>query len=217
MIRVLIADDQDLVRAGLRSLLANAEDIEVVGEAINGKDAVAQVRSQHPEVVLMDIRMPGSDGIEATRRIRADEELHSTAVLILTTFDDDADILDAIRLGAAGYLLKDTSADALRDAIRTVAAGDSVLSPAITRRIMAHLASLPEPRARDGRLEELTERELEVLARIGRGENNEEIGQSLHISTATARTYVSRILGKLHARDRTELAILAHRSGLVED
>lgn len=214
MTRVLLADDQDLVRAGLRTLLGNDPELEVVAEARDGNEAVARSRELRPDVVLMDVRMPGTDGIEATRRIRADPELDAVRVLILTTFDDDEDVLEAIRLGAAGYLLKDTASDDLRRAVRTVADGGNLLSPDITRRVMEHLAAAPAPEPPDPRLAELTERELAVLARIARGETNAEIAATLHISPATARTYVSRILAKLQARDRTQLAVIALNAGL---
>lgn len=217
MIRVLLADDQDLVRAGLRALLAHDPELDVVAEAASGSAAVSSVREHHPDVVLMDIRMPGMDGIEATRRIRADPALRGTRILILTTFDDDVDILEAIRLGAAGYLLKDTPSDELRAALHTVAAGDNMLSPNIARRVMEHISGMPQAARRDPRLDELTDRELAVLHRIAHGENNAEIGNTLYISPATARTYVSRILTKLDARDRTELAVIAHLSGLYEE
>lgn len=214
MTRVLLADDQDLVRAGLRTLLGNDLEVEVVAEARNGDEAVARSRQLLPDVVLMDVRMPGTDGIQATRRIRADPDLDTVRVLILTTFDDDQDVLEAIRLGAAGYLLKDTPSDELRSAVHTVANGGNLLSPDITRRVMEHLASAPAPKPSDPRLDELTDRELAVLSRIARGESNAEIAAALHISPATARTYVSRILAKLHARDRTQLAVIALNAGL---
>lgn len=214
MIRVLLADDQDLVRAGLRALLGNDPEFGVVAEAANGDEAIAKTREHRPDVVLMDIRMPGTNGIEATRHIRADPVLSATRVLILTTFDDDDEILEAIHLGAAGYLLKDTSSDDLRAAIHTVANGENTLTPNIARRVMEHVANMPLPIVQDPRIDELTDRELAVLHRIAHGENNAEIASVLHISPATARTYVSRILTKLHARDRTELAIIAHSSGL---
>lgn len=214
MIRVLLVDDQDLVRAGLRTLLGNDPELEVVAEARNGDEAVARSWQLLPDVVLMDVRMPGTDGIEATRRIRADPELDAVRVLILTTFDDDQEVLEAIRLGAAGYLLKDTPSDDLRSAVRIVANGGNLLSPAITRRVMEHFASAPAPAPPDPRLTELTDRESAVLGRIARGETDAEIAATLHISPATARTYVSRILAKLQARDRTQLAVIALNAGL---
>lgn len=217
MIRVLIVDDQDLVRAGLRALLDNDPELVVVADAATGDEAIAKIHEHHPQVVLMDIRMPDTNGIEATRRIRADPRLSETRVLIVTTFDDDDDILEAIRLGAAGYLLKDTPSNELRAAVHAVANGDNSLSPSIARRMMEHVAHMPVPGGHDARLDELTDRELAVLRRIARGENNAEIAKVLSISPATARTYVSRILGKLQARDRTELAVIAHRSGLYQE
>lgn len=217
MIRVLLADDQDLVRAGIRALLAHDPALSVVAEASTGDEAVAKTREHRPDVVLMDIRMPGMNGIEATRRIRADAESAATRVIILTTFDDDDDILEAIRFGAAGYLLKDTPSDDLRAAVHTVAAGENLLSPNIARRVMEHIAAMPPASVRDPRLDGLTERELAVLHRIAHGESNAEIATALFISPATARTYVSRILTKLDARDRTELAVIAHRSGLYRE
>lgn len=217
MIDVLLVDDQDLVRAGLRALLVNDPGLTVVAEAANGEEAIAKAREYRPDVVLMDIRMPGTNGIEATRRIRADPALDALRVLILTTFDDDEDIVEAIRLGAAGYLLKDIRSADLRAAVHTVARGGNTLSPDIARRVMGHIAGLPEPVTADPRISELTERELAVLRRIAHGENNAEIARLLYISPATARTYVSRILTKLGARDRTELAVIAHRSGLYHD
>lgn len=214
MIRVLLVDDQELVRTGLRALAERDGDIEVVAEAVNGAEGVSAARRHRPDVVLMDIRMPVLDGIQATRRILADAALADVRVAVLTTFDEDEHIVAAIRAGAAGYLLKDIAPDALRAAIRTLAAGDALLSPSVTVTVLGHLAGgigavRPELVAR------LTEREREVLTRIGMGESNAEIGASLHISPATARTYVSRLLGTLHARDRSQLVVLAYESGLV--
>lgn len=218
MIRVLLVDDQDLVRAGLRAMLANAPDIEVIAEARHGEEAIQSARLDSPDIVLMDIRMPIMDGIEATRRILSRTLPTETRVVILTTFDDDEDIIDAVRAGAAGYLLKDAGAEQLRGAVRTVFDGGNLLSPQITKKVMAHMAAQPaaeSPEPVD--LSDLTERERQVLGRVAEGETNAEIGAALHLSPATARTYVSRILTKLHARDRTELAIMAHRSGLMRD
>ena len=215
MIRVLVVDDQDLVRAGLRTLLQNDPEITVVGEAGDGRAALSRIRELLPDVVLMDIRMPAASGLWATAEIRADRTLDRVRVLILTTFDDEEEIVQAIAAGAAGYLLKDTPAEQLRRAIHTTAAGDNLLSPAITRTVMERLARTPQPPTPDPRLADLTERERAVLIRVGHGDTNEEIGQALFISPATARTYVSRLLTKLDARDRTQLAVIAHRSGLT--
>jgi DNA-binding NarL/FixJ family response regulator len=226
VITVLLVDDQDLVRAGLRALLENTEDIEVVAEAADGAQALRAVAAHLPDVVLMDLRMPVMDGIEAMRRIRGDAALEGTRVLVLTTFDDDADVLDAVRAGAAGYLLKDTRAEALREAVRSTAAGGSLLSPRVARTVLDHVAagpgaagagSAPPAASVTAALHQLTEREREVLARLGHGETNAEIAQRLFLSPATARTYVSRILTKLGARDRTELALLAVRAGLTAE
>lgn len=215
MTRVVLVDDQDLVRAGIRALLARDGTIEVVAEATDGRRGVEVVRARHPDIVLMDLRMPVLDGIAATREITADERLRDVRVVVLTTFDEDADILEAIRAGAVGYLLKDTPADELRAAIARVARGERLLSPAITRRLMDLVADGPAAATPDPRLALLSARERDVLVRIGHGDSNDEIAARLHLSPATARTYVSRILGKLGARDRPELVVLAHRSGLV--
>ncbi|PRZ12939.1 response regulator [Nesterenkonia sandarakina] len=211
MIRVLLTDDQHLVRTGLRALLENDSEIEVIGEASNGEESLDQVKKLHPDVVLMDIRMPVMNGVDATSRIKESER--SPAVLILTTFDDDDEVLSAIRAGAAGYLLKDTSGPRLREAVRAVAAGESQLSPQIMRKLMDHVAAGP-PAGDSQDFSVLTERELQVLKAVAQGRTNSEIAAELYLSSATARTYVSRILTKLDARDRTELAILAHRAGL---
>ena len=216
MIRVLVVDDQDLVRAGLRTLLEADPRITVVGEAADGRAGVCLAHQLRPDVVLMDIRMPGLDGLAATAAIRADATLAASRVLILTTFDDDDDIIEAVALGAAGYLLKDTPSADLRRAVHTVAAGGNLLSPSVTRRVMEHLAAAPRRPPPDPRLAVLTERERAVLARVGLGETNDEIGRALFISPATARTYVSRLLAKLDARDRTALAVIAHRAGLTD-
>ena len=215
MIRLVLVDDQELVRTGLRTLAEHDGDIEVVAEADNGSAGVDAVRRHAPEVVLMDIRMPQVDGIAATRAIVADPALADVRVVVLTTFDEDENVLAAIRAGSAGYLLKDIAPAELRSAIRVVAAGDALLSPAVTRKVLGTLAARPHTGTRPTLLASLTEREREVLARVGRGESNDEIAVSLFISPATARTYVSRLLGKLDARDRSQLVILAYESGLV--
>ncbi|MER7335126.1 MULTISPECIES: response regulator transcription factor [unclassified Micromonospora] len=212
-LRVVLVDDQHLIRAGLRALLERDPDITVVAEAADGAAGLAAARAHRPHVVLMDVRMPGTDGIEATRRILADPGLADVQVVMLTTFDDDEYLFDAIRAGAAGFLLKDTAPDALRAAVRTVAGGDALLSPAVTRRVLAAAARSPVPDAT--RLAGLTERERDVLAQVGAGRSNAEIGAALHLSPDTARTYVSRLLTKLHARDRSQLVVIAYESGLV--
>jgi DNA-binding NarL/FixJ family response regulator len=213
-IRVVLVDDQELVRAGLRPLATLDGDIEVAGEAGDGRSGLSRVRELRPDVVLMDIRMPGMDGLAATRAIVDDPDLQDVRVLILTTFDEDEHVYEAIRAGAAGYLLKDVSPAELRSAIRTVAAGDALLSPAVTATVMRAVATrpvAPDP----GRLAELTEREREVLALIGRGLSNDEIARALFLSPATARTYASRLLARLDARDRAALVVLAYETGLV--
>jgi DNA-binding NarL/FixJ family response regulator len=215
MIKIVVVDDQTLVRSGLRALLANSDDLEVVGEAIDGRGAVAVVTRTRPDVVLMDVRMPGVDGIAATRKIIADPRLAAVAIIMLTTFDDDDQIFAAIRAGASGYLLKDAEPDDLRQAIRVVAAGDALLSASVTRKVMEGIISGPVGVADRARLKELTEREHQVLAGVGRGLSNDEIAAEIHISPATARTYVSRMLTKLGARDRAQLVVIAYETGLV--
>ncbi|GEA88557.1 response regulator [Cellulomonas cellasea] len=214
MIRVVLVDDQELLRAGLRTLVERDGDITVVADAGTGRQGVARARELRPDVVLMDVRMPDLDGIGATRAIVADPALAGVAVLVLTTFDEDEHVFEAIRAGAAGFLLKDVAPDELRQAVRAVAAGDALLDPAVTRRVMQ--AAAVAPRADDGaRLAGLTEREREVLREVGRGRSNSEIAATLHLSPATARTYVSRLLTKLDARDRSQLVVLAYETGLV--
>jgi len=213
MIRVALVDDQFLVRAGLRALLERAEDITVVGEAEDGTSAVALAAAELPDVVLMDIRMPGVDGLAATRQIVADHRLRNVKVVMLTTFDTDEHVFDAIRAGAAGFLLKDVSPDDLRNAVRTVASGEALLSPAVTRRVM--MAAIKAPPPTKAQLPALTEREREVLTEVAAGRSNDEIAAALAITPATARTYVSRLLAKLHARDRSQLVVIAYESGLV--
>ncbi|NUR51455.1 MAG: response regulator transcription factor [Hamadaea sp.] len=212
MIRIVIVDDQELVRAGLRTLAESEGDIAVVGEAATGGDAVSLVRRERPDVALMDIRMPGVDGLEATRRIVADPELRGVRVLVLTTFDEDEHIAAALRHGAAGYLLKDIRPGDLRHAIRVVAAGEALLSPTVTRKVIASYTSV---RTRPELLSALTDRERDVLREIALGRSNTELATRLHISAATARTYVSRLLAKLAARDRAQLVVLGYESGLV--
>jgi DNA-binding NarL/FixJ family response regulator len=215
VIRVLLVDDQALVRAGLRALLEKTDDLEIVGEASHGRQALQSGRALRPDVFLMDLRMPVMDGIETTRAIRADPTLSSSAVLVLTTFDDEEDVLEAIRAGATGYLLKDSEAEDLRHAVRAAARGDAILAPSVARQVMQRVSQLPGPRQRDPRLERLSEREIEVLTEVGKGSSNDEIGRALFLSPETARTYVSRLLGKLDARDRAQLVVIAYRAGLV--
>jgi DNA-binding NarL/FixJ family response regulator len=215
-IRVLIADDQALVRGGFRVIVEAAPDMTVVAEAGDGAEAITSSRTLHPDVVLMDIRMPNMDGIEATRQLTADPATRNTRILILTTFDLDQYVFGALRAGASGFLLKDTSPEELLAAIRIIAAGDALLSPRITRHLIEEFARRPEhrpsnPPAVDG----LTAREQEVLVEIAQGLTNAEIAERLHMSPATAKTHVSRLLAKLNARDRAQLVIHAYQSGIV--
>jgi DNA-binding NarL/FixJ family response regulator len=216
VIRVLLADDQALVRAGFRLLLESASDVQVVGEATTGLEAVQLAVQHKPDVVLMDIRMPEMDGLEATRRIASNAELAGMHVLILTTFEADEYVFEALRGGASGFVVKDIEPADLLQAVRVVAAGDALLSPSVTRRLIAEFASRPERRdVRPEQLEVLTEREREVLALIGTGRNNDEIAETLVVSPATAKTHVSRIMSKLDARDRAQLVVIAYETGLV--
>jgi len=215
VIRVVLVDDQEVVRTGLRTLTENDGDISVVAEAGTGQAAVDLARELRPDVVLMDIRMPQMDGLEATRRIVADPDLAAVKVLVLTTFDEDELVVEAIRAGAAGYLLKDVSPGDLRHAIRVVAAGDPLLAPAAMRAVMRSIIASRQTTVDDSALRTLTDREREVLALVGRGLSNDEIARELYISPATARTYVSRLLTKLDARDRARLIVLAYETGLV--
>ena len=215
LLRVVLVDDQQLVRAGLRPLAERDGDIEVVGEASDGRAGLARVRELRPDLVLMDLRMPVMDGLEATRAIVADPLLDGVRVLVLTTFDEDEHVQEAIRAGAAGYLLKDIAPDDLRSAIRTVAAGDALLSQAITAAVMRAVAEGATARTDPSALAGLTEREIDVLTGIGRGLTNAEIASELFLSPATSRTYVSRLLAKLGARDRAALVVLAYETGLV--
>jgi DNA-binding NarL/FixJ family response regulator len=215
-IRVVVADDQTLVRAGFRLLVDSAPDLEVVGEAVDGAQALELARRERPEVVLMDIRMPTMDGLEATRQITADKLLGGVRILMLTTFDLDEYVYQALRAGASGFLLKDTPPADLLAAIRVVAAGDALLAPAVTRRLIAEFARRPEPSpVTPAALAGLTEREREVLALVARGLSNAEIADRLVVSAATAKTHVSRVLAKLQARDRAQLVMLAYETGLV--
>jgi DNA-binding NarL/FixJ family response regulator len=217
-IRVVVADDQALVRSGFTMLLSGEDDIEVVGEAGNGAEAVALVASARPDVVLMDVRMPVMDGLEATRRITGDESLAATRVVILTTFDLDEYVHEALRAGASGFLLKDTLPVDLLHAVRVVAGGDALIAPKITRRLIEEFARRPGPGAAVEAatvLEQLTEREREVLETVARGHSNAEIAAALFVSHATVKTHVSRLLMKLGARDRAQLVMLAYETGLV--
>ncbi|HLG68832.1 MAG TPA: response regulator transcription factor [Chloroflexota bacterium] len=216
MIRVLLADDQSLVRAGFRVLLESAPDIEVAGEAATGAQAVELARLHKPDLVLMDIRMPEMDGLEATRQIAADQQLSAVRVLILTTFEADEYVFEALRAGASGFVVKDMEPADLLHAVRVVASGDALLSPSVTRRLIAQFAGRPEQRRiSPEQLNVLTEREREVLALVATGRNNDEIAEALVVSPATAKTHVSRIMSKLYARDRAQLVVIAYETGLV--
>jgi DNA-binding NarL/FixJ family response regulator len=215
-IRVLLADDQTLVRSGFRALLERSEDIEVVGEAADGAEAVERVRAERPDVVLMDIRMPGVDGLEATRRITADGGLADVRVIVLTTFELDEYVFEALHAGASGFLLKNVEPDELRDAVRVVAQGEALLSPSVTRRLIREFVAQPgRHRPPPEQLEQLTDREREVLALVAQGLSNQEIAERLVISPATAKTHVSRTMMKLHAHDRAQLVVLAYETGLI--
>ena len=215
MIRVLVADDQAAVRAGFAALVDAEEEMTVVGEAADGREAVDLVRRLFPHVVLMDIRMPKLDGLEATRLICSDPSLSDSRVLVLTTFDLDEYVYSALRAGASGFLLKDAGPAELLHGIRTIAAGNALLSPSITRRLIAEFAKRPDPAAWPIELDALTEREREVMALVAEGLSNEEIAERLVVSPATAKTHVSRAMVKLNARDRAQLVVFAYESGLV--
>jgi DNA-binding NarL/FixJ family response regulator len=213
MIRVLVADDQSMVRAGFRMLLSREEDVEVVAEAENGLEAVDKAARFSPTVVLMDIRMPKLDGLEATRRILEADE--SARILILTTFDLDEYVYEALRAGASGFVLKDDPPEQLIGAVRTVAAGDALLSPTVTRRVIEQFTTMPRPE-QPPELDELTAREREIFLLIAHGLSNAEIAERLTIGDTTVKTHVTHILQKLHLRDRVQAVVLAYRTGLIE-
>ncbi|MFE9888654.1 response regulator [Streptomyces scopuliridis] len=215
MIRVVLADDQTLVRAGFRSILDSEDDMEVVGEAADGEQAIALARELRPDVVLMDIRMPGLDGLEATRRILGDPRLDGVRVVILTTFDIDDYVYGALHAGASGFLVKDTEPMELLHGVRVVARGDALIAPAVTRRLIAEFAGRAKRPDPSPRLNALTEREIEVMGLVGAGLSNQEIAQRLVLSPATAKTHVSRIMTKLAVRDKAQLVILAYESGMI--
>ncbi|QLQ40498.1 response regulator transcription factor [Micromonospora robiginosa] len=216
-VRVLLADDQTLIRAGFRALIDSAPDLLVVGEAATGREAVERARATRADVVLMDIRMPDLDGLAATREITADEDLAGVKVLILTTFEVDEYVFEALRAGASGFLGKGVEPVELLDAIRTVAGGEALLSPKATRGLITRFLAQPEPRpgATPERLRVLTEREREVVALVAAGLSNEQIAQRLVVSPLTAKTHVNRAMAKLDARDRAQLVVIAYQSGLV--
>lgn len=217
-VKVLLVDDQALVRAGFKVLINSDPDFEVVGEAANGADAVRLVKATRADVVLMDIRMPELDGISATKMITSDPDLSHTRVLVLTTFETDEHVVDAIRAGASGFLLKDADIDELLDAIRVVAAGEALLAPSVTKRLISAFVAAPDRKTNppdSPLLEPLTDRELEVLTLVAAGLNNFEIADRLFMSAATSKTHVSRIMAKLDARDRAQLVVIAYETGLV--
>lgn len=213
MINVLVVDDQTLVRSGISQILAHAADIDVVGDAADGSEAIRKTRQLHPDVVLMDIRMPGMDGLEATRRITS--ERAETKVIVLTTFELDEYVFTAVRAGASGFLLKDIGPDALRDAVRVVADGEALLSPSVTRRLIAEFAEATSD-LDETPLQQLTAREREVLALVGQGKANEEIAEELFISASTAKTHVNRAMMKLGVHDRAQLVVTAFETGLIK-
>ena len=216
MIRVLLVDDQALLRAALRVMLDNEDDMVVVGEAGDGEEAVSLARETRPDVVLMDIRMPRLDGVEATKRIVVEEHLEGVRVLILTTFESDEYVFEAIRVGASGFLVKDSEPTDVVRAVRVLASGEALLSPSVTRRLIEEYAAWPERRRRTpDELDELTPREREVMTLVAYGLTNGEIAERLVVSPATAKTHVSRTMMKLHAHDRAQLVVLAYQTGLV--
>jgi DNA-binding NarL/FixJ family response regulator len=211
----VLVDDQALLRAGFRALIDAEDDLEVVGEAGDGAEALTVIRSSKPDVVLMDIRMPDMDGLEATRQVTADASLETTRIIILTTFELDEYVFEAVRHGASGFLVKDTEPVDLLAGIRAVASGDALLSPSVTRRLIAEFATRSRPSAPTAVLDPLTEREREIVALVGEGLSNDGIAERLVLSPATAKTHVSRAMTKLHARDRAQLVVLAYETGLV--
>jgi DNA-binding NarL/FixJ family response regulator len=215
VIRVVLADDQALVRAGFRALLAATPGIDVAGEAADGHQAIDAARRLAPDVVLMDIRMPILDGLEATRAITADPALAATRIVVLTTFDHDEHVFEALRCGASGFLVKDTEPEALIEAVRLVAAGEALLSPGVTRRVIAEFAARARRPPAGDRLDELTAREREVMMLVAEGLSNGDIAQRLVVSPATAKTHVNRAMAKLGARDRAQLVVIAYETGLV--
>jgi DNA-binding NarL/FixJ family response regulator len=215
VIKILIADDQALVRGAFRMMLESEPDMEVLGEAADGREAIEQTRLRRPDLVLMDVRMPGMDGIEATRQLMSDTS--APRVLMLSTFDLDEHVYDAMKAGASGFMLKNAPPEQLASAVRTVASGEALLAPAITRRLIENFVQRPRAGAdRPERLAELTERELDVFRRIARGLSNAEIAAELFLSEATVKTHVNRILTKLGLRDRTQAAVLAYETGIVQ-
>jgi DNA-binding NarL/FixJ family response regulator len=213
MINVLIADDQAMVRSGLRLILESEADIAVVGEAENGEEAIRLAKRERPDVVLMDVRMPVLDGLEATRQIT--ETLEDTRVIVLTTFDLDDYVYGALRAGAAGFLLKDADGDQLVEAVRIIAAGDGIIAPSITSRLIAEFASRPHTTTRATGLDDLTEREVDVLRLVAKAMSNSEIAEELFVSETTVKTHVSHILTKLQLRDRVQAVVVAYESGLI--
>jgi DNA-binding NarL/FixJ family response regulator len=218
VIRVVVADDQAVVRAGFRTILESEADIEVVGEAVDGADAVSVVRRHRPDVVLMDVRMPGTDGIAATRELAGVAARDPVPVLVITTFDLDEYVFAALRAGASGFLLKDTEPDDLVTAVRVVATGDGLVAPAVTRRLIAEFARVSAPPAPPGRdpLADLTDREREILLLIAKGLSNTEIADTLVLSASTVKTHVGNLLAKLRCRDRVQAVVLAYESGVVQ-
>ncbi|NBE82852.1 MULTISPECIES: response regulator transcription factor [Micromonospora] len=215
-VRVVLADDQPLVRTALRMVIADAADLDVAGEASTGAEAVQLATDLQPDVVVMDIRMPGTDGIEATRLLATDPRTAAVRVIVLTTFDHDEHVYAALRAGASGFLVKDMALDDILDAIRVVAAGDALIAPSVTRRLIQHLVERPEPTPhRLPMIDGITGRERELLTLVGRGLSNTEIAAEMFISVTTVKTYVTRLLAKLNARDRVNLVIIAYEAGLV--